>query len=125
MERIDSLLNKIDVTVNKKEYSEVKTKPEAGKETFKSEDISEKTNTKSTENSISELVEPIKEFFNSNATNVKFGVFNSEKNSEIAFKVLDAKTGEVIREFPEEEITKLYESTRSSNGLGILVDSDA
>lgn len=74
---------------------------------------------------VSSLVLPINNFFDRNRTNVRFSSSESSENSEIRFTVVDAKTGEIIKEFPEENISKLYEITQISSGVGLLVDKNA
>jgi|GEM_PF-4102784 len=62
-----------------------------------------------------------------NRTAVQFRVSLTNNDNTLNFRVVDIKTGKVIREFPQGEMPELIEkATRASNGVGgMFVDSAA
>jgi len=69
------------------------------------------------------IAAPLEQMLNSSQTSVQFGVSASDDGSGIKFKVVDKKTGEILREFPREDIQKIYDAASKKSGSGILIDS--
>ena len=61
---------------------------------------------------------------NANSKEVQFAVTPEEKaGNKINFKVVDRSTGEIVREFPSEEVRNMAEKAFSNIPHGLLIDS--
>ena len=57
---------------------------------------------------------------------IRFNVSAEKSQSNrFNFQVVDSKTGEVVRQFPSEELTKVASGIEDRGGQGLLVDSPA
>ena len=74
------------------------------------------------EEAIRKLVEQLKENLSPSKISIAFTPYGA-KNERVAIKVLDKKSGEVIREIPPEEIQNLY--MKMSDLSGILFNARA
>jgi len=62
---------------------------------------------------------------NESNTEVQFGVITEREGSNrINFKIVDKKTGEVVREFPSEEVVKMADKALKDSRQGILINSE-
>lgn len=66
----------------------------------------------------------IENALNASSKEVQFAVSPEEKSpNKISFKVVDKSTGEVVREFPSEEIRSLEEKATAHLTQGLILDS--
>jgi uncharacterized FlaG/YvyC family protein len=71
-----------------------------------------------------EISRSMERALNKSSTKVQFSVKTEEEGTNpITFRVINEKTGEVLREFPSEEVQKLAKNAREQAMQGLLVDS--
>ncbi len=80
----------------------------------------EKLNEEISREEIEEAVEEIQERFETMGSHFKFGLFRHQESSSIVARLQDQKSGELIKQFPSEEVLKLREQLEGL--IGILFD---
>ena len=107
MEEINSLQSKIETLFSNSEYKiagQNKVKENRDNSANVSKEIDQHNNVEP-----SELAGSIEKILNASQNTVKFGVDASGNSSGIKFKIVNDETGEILREFPKEDISKLMD----------------
>lgn len=123
MDEIFSLQSKIETLFSNSEYKS------AGKKSVKESEIFSANLIDESDQQINldtkELAGSIERVLNASQNTVKFGVDASGDSSGIKFKIVNEETGEILREFPKEDIRKLREIVAKQAEVGVLVDTIA
>ncbi|HMO16816.1 MAG TPA: flagellar protein FlaG [Oligoflexia bacterium] len=71
-----------------------------------------------------EISRSMEQALNKSSTRVQFRVkADAEGVNPITFRVINENTGEVLREFPSEEVQKIAKNAREQTLQGLMVDS--
>lgn len=101
-----------------------KVKSEKQTEVVSSSPVSPREQAMSLEEAV-DVSRSLEGVLNESNTEVQFSVMTEREGSnKINFKIIDKKTGEVVREFPSDEVVKMADKALKDSRQGILVNSE-